>query len=845
MRIKKKIIFLLLIMCTLIKTPIVNAIGVEMDNSGSGEKMSSGPCGESDCLSWASYFRIRVALVDKNGNLAKGTKIVEIQKSGSKHSYAITDGDYERIGKANATAKITSDNYYSKIAASNDSKELLLLGSNKIKYYDGTKIENLNTTQLKEILSDKYYKIYIPGAESYEGGFDDNTKIREKLMELIKSGTKSVQKINGKEGDEISFLEFFLHVCGYSKDWNLSYEELKDISNEKDNDYHIVIEPIYSYSIRYAGTKTWNGVRGTAKQLAQFITTNSYAPSTGLFKSIPYNHMCNYYERTNNLGIKDFGGKLANVDNFCSNYNTYFNMNVSTDERRNMIKEYLKVLAEPNSRYGINIIRINEMLETENVKLTYKIDGCADNDLIYRGKLNISLLDDAGNKIRDISSPTDIHKYIYNQPDLEAVIYHTNDMWCYDEVEYDFSDIKKEMDKKTYITNQIINAPEGTLTVIRKCYTKESLEKLAATIPTGGKFKEVFNFRFNDKNYTYKLDETSMKADSPDKEELLASTKLKIISGYVYTQRIKYKYKLEETINESSKKNMKIDNLEIGIGNFSTKGINIDMAAPIKIADSNEYKKEYTNYIEPQYNSFKDSIGLSNKLLIKASNSSTVESNNKIVMRTHTIDYEESINKTCKFTTTVKTGDMIKFRTIDLNNPFPARDGISRLPGKNWLYKTDNFVDEYITNNRGVKTTQVYNKKPLYIIELTPSTMIKIRGYNMKNSYTKLDITCEAGTGRMCIDNFIRNTKYISELQGTCSKITKSSSQIEAFNKELKEYIETGYVKEFEEKGWIIETHQKELYNKFDTNKDKKINEDDYKNQSYYTCADKTRKSGG
>ena len=111
----------------------------------------------------------------------------------------------------------------------------------------------------------------------------------------------------------------------------------------------------------------------------------------------------------------------------------------------------------------------------------------------------------------------------------------------------------------------------------------------------------------------------------------------------------------------------------------------------------------------------------------------------------------------------------IQFRVISLSNPFPSRDGTSRMPGSNWLNASENNVYEYIQNNRNVNSESVYNEKPLYKVTLDPSTMIKVREYNKNHSYSDNNIICEAGTGKMCISNFLRNE--IKNLEGECSKV--------------------------------------------------------------------------
>ena len=101
------------------------------------------------------------------------------------------------------------------------------------------------------------------------------------------------------------------------------------------------------------------------------------------------------------------------------------------------------------------------------------------------------------------------------------------------------------------------------------------------------------------------------------------------------------------------------------------------------------------------------------------------------------------------------------YRTISLNNPFPNIDGKGRNTGSNWCYEgncdvTNQTVQTYITNNRGVETDEIYKElDPLYKITLTPSLIKKIRKYNDKNNYDDFTLKCKEG--HQCTSTFIRN----------------------------------------------------------------------------------------
>ena len=104
----------------------------------------------------------------------------------------------------------------------------------------------------------------------------------------------------------------------------------------------------------------------------------------------------------------------------------------------------------------------------------------------------------------------------------------------------------------------------------------------------------------------------------------------------------------------------------------------------------------------------------------------------------------ENAKFSCEFNYTVEKSpdnNNIEFRIISLDNPFPARDGTSRIPGVNWL-NTENKVFNYITNNRGIRGVEgsndispeaIYSSdsiEPMYSITLDAGIMTKIRSYS-------------------------------------------------------------------------------------------------------------------
>ena len=103
------------------------------------------------------------------------------------------------------------------------------------------------------------------------------------------------------------------------------------------------------------------------------------------------------------------------------------------------------------------------------------------------------------------------------------------------------------------------------------------------------------------------------------------------------------------------------------------------------------------------------------------------------------------------------SGIDVIYRVIDLNNPFP-----NRTPGANW--NITDFVDKYITNNRNVKTDEVYSKEPMYTIELDPAIIKEIRISNKDVNYGDLDLYCTDGV--KCRSSYLRELRDNGYLSG-------------------------------------------------------------------------------
>ena len=91
----------------------------------------------------------------------------------------------------------------------------------------------------------------------------------------------------------------------------------------------------------------------------------------------------------------------------------------------------------------------------------------------------------------------------------------------------------------------------------------------------------------------------------------------------------------------------------------------------------------------------------------------------------------------------------------------PGESGNGRSSGSNWIGDTDilgsitNYIDAFITNNRGVTTNEVYNMRPMYQFVLTPANIRSIRQYNKNHGNDYNDFTLSCNDGLYCSSSFL------------------------------------------------------------------------------------------
>lgn len=195
----------------------------------------------------------------------------------------------------------------------------------------------------------------------------------------------------------------------------------------------------------------------------------------------------------------------------------------------------------------------------------------------------------------------------------------------------------------------------------------------------------------------------------------------------------------------------------VGIDGYSYLRCDI---AENKLAGSNNYFGKYKNYVTLEKPNF------------------PVNFNSKEGKHNITINYgckDASTGEVCHYNVVSCVGDKcddkgnidgldVIYRVISLSNPFPNRN-----PGANW--DVNNYVNDYITNNRKVNTDEVYTKEPMYEIELTPKLINDIRSSNKEVNYGDLNkLYCNEG--EECRSEFLKELNDNGYLKG-CGTSTK------------------------------------------------------------------------
>lgn len=832
--------------------------------------------GTGNCMSqWGgcwlgpSYKAFRLTLVDFNGKKIEGTKSVDFSsnnfyncpngKNCGFSAYSLINGYYDKTGKYIARYDYKYSDKFNDYSVASNIDEFIM-------YYDD------------------------------KGNFKDQYTVEYLLKNAILSTGWQY------DGESMTFYDMFLHYCGFLHDDETSYKSISADRRSIIYNSTIIFEP--AYPVYYYSSQD-DGViyrYGTVTELAKTMKNNpGYGISYGLSSAVRKNvALCiSDYDQKNNLqGFEP----LKSGTNQCGNTDYY--SGVSLDD-----------LINPEKAYGISIAVITGV---NDPCLKHKCDEphIPDDEFSKKNSYTLNLCDkqalnvDLGTGF--LSSPS-ITEYtgtkISLMPEsnmsassLKNRYFKIGDssdenqsIYCYDSVEYLFDDTMNDIGGN-YNRFTFVNPKSSKVLVNRYCllgdnYTSneqfniDSYKNSSIKIdfygntyniyPSDSEMNSDFNIT-NDKK-TYVVKPTNFKDDKVSFQELEKANDVTI-------DGTKYKY-----VSYLFQLNYVIPNDLLFVGNG-------DLTKDEGYVDGSAYNANIN------LSDFENSFGYSNKLI-----------STKIVSMLG----DAPGNISCPVTYNIKdTKTNINFRVISLDNPFPARDGSSRMPAENWLYDENN-VYNYITTGRGllgnwhmtdekdsegnpkyeldVDPELIYSRRdPMYTITLTPSTMLKIRNYNKKYSYYSMydlgsydskdkvnendkeadKLRCNE-QGRECYSEFLRNSNYIpqesSSISGVCfmdggekknvrtqfdSFYNPSGSSLQYTDENVAYYMNYVFKRDYEEFKHSITVGADVNYNGRMDSEDLEImtayakeyvSDEVYKDKfkKYYTCANKTYKSGG
>jgi len=733
---------------------------------------------------YISGFRFRVTMVDENGNKVAGTNSVDFRISTDSRTKTTV------LKKSDlSNFELVNNQYKYKYGQNDDPNTFKFVQL----YIDGFDISNYTNPETKQETFEKY--------KEFMNAFMDRVKDRNDKGFYYNSAHK------------IDFLTLFLTYNGYIEQKNSEWIEIDNlIYNDKkkaiiDNNYYMLIEPTYYIYYNETPWGVYNYRYGTASEIMEFwdnkITNRekdylSEGYLAGLSLNFVYNAGCNMTTTTSDA--TSIGFKRITEDPKCNDSDKngpgYYRMN---SEGRELRPPKMKSIYQENTKgYGAFVTRLYSEPGTDenHSNLKMKSDLCATN----QGRLTTTLETD--------------NEFVFSTYPFKTSTASTDSAaYCTDEINYNFSNLISKLSydglnpqKSGTIIGKDAIGDAGTLTVIRKCTAGPNISSSANDFEDISMFKNV-TLHIYDDNYILNADTAHAN---------IKEIKSKYDTGATKKYEITINYSLDEDINVKSS------------------DVNGDGEGYLSFED-NMSLYGYNNKLAEKYAHYKSNFRGSETIFAG-------RSIGKSLFVDYTFDFKSSTDETnyfnvtknlCKFETKVsnkKISERVFFRTIDLKNPFPARDGRSRLPGVNWLGQ-NNYVYDSIIKNREVSDYSVYDMEPMYKVTLTPSKMVEIREYNKNKTYSDINLTCTNGV--MCRSEFLK-TLGNESLQGTCAMdYLRLSSE-----------DKNGY----EKTQCAVNTESgKTCYFKtYDSNNDGLVNLEDLTQRiDFYTCGNKTPISGG
>lgn len=822
---------------------------IDLGNSASFRGATGGSCpfvtgnfsnrkenGSKGCFSGSGEpSAVRITLVDKTGKKVEGTRSIDITYS----------SDYTKPGKQ----KFTIVDFSKGQSLKKSSGETFGLVNNSYKYKYSDKFGDYNS-------KDDFIYLAIPGGPRFTNKKQGINEFVNKLVNY--DDYKYEYKNFMKPIDIVEFLTRYMNY--FSDDDPYKGEKVTDLGK-----YYFIIEPVFFIWYNdgaYSGIS--HRVYGTSSEIAEILYDQSnkygkYSPYArlGLGSRVKYFSCFAHNENTTEFE------PITKGNSYCKGLREISKVTKAEGGLKQATK-WGKQLLDDGYGLGVRVVKIklddvpddpdgggggtdtNYSFDLDLCSSSFETDASG-NTIVKEGDGIFYLEADKLISAEELKS----NKLFWVQSDGDDP-----QISCYDEVYYDFSEILDKLRQPHKIISSIdySSLPKGKGVIKRVCWIKKDGINNDFE-PNDSKSDLGYGYFLKSENYMIHWDsDVEFRPNLVSKETEVISEEDSggILKRFIY--EIDYSVVVDVSIGtdidgvvrkiDNNDLNVRLKQNAFGLGR---KFINVFQANQERIKNGTwNY-----NFDDGKYS------GYYNDTISEALKRYSLNYLDGDIFVDYTKDGIEFNDRKCKVYPEIsdKNIDFV-FRTISLENPFPARDGGSRIPGINWL-NDDNNVFQYITNNRGIRYAKdsddvspeaIYSSgeiEPMYTVTLDTETMIKIRNYNKENSgYVMPSVKCDS-EGKQCYSGFLREVLG-ENLDGVCvlekstdeekikSILWKEGPKIEMTVEELS-FLTAGFKNRRLDlnKNNVNDSEDIEIINNYNLN------------TPFYTCANKTYKSGG
>ncbi len=358
---------------------------------------------------------------------------------------------------------------------------------------------------------------------------------------------------------------------------------------------------------------------------------------------------------------------------------------------------------------------------------------------------------------------------VYNNPKYQ--LDQTNS-YCVAKITSTTSNILNPL--KTVTLGRFVGVKSNpSITVTWECFSPSDSERKDIISSLENYKMPNIKYSYLGSNYTYKnttiqrMYESSVASAKTDYNSTYYPLTLVLKYNYAYESKYLNKWVNKETGKGSGSTNSKVSGIQ-----YSQNSADINFEVPL------DTKFIGKNIVTTTFDT-STSINVASKYLKKYQDNNSAVSKviNGSTVTFHNGDqFLGNKNYICSTEVTVRDNPNVPtnlvYRPIDLSNPFPGSSGVGRNSGANW---SEENVKKYITDRQ-----DVYEKKPLYSVTLTPSVIKQIRQYNDKNDYADFNTFLCDENGEHCYSTFLRSENFsniVDQSRSMCYNINNTTSE--------------------------------------------------------------------